>query len=73
VLREEGNKGRIGDAGSKREGVNRNIRKEEELLVLKGKELEGYTEGRGEAGPKGGCANRDIRREEEKLVLQEKG
>jgi hypothetical protein len=70
VLREEGNKGRIGDAGSKREGVNRNIRKEEELLVLKGKELEGYMEGKGGAVPKGRGANRKIWREEEKLLIK---
>jgi len=42
----KGNKGRIRDAGSKREGVNRNIRKEEEMLVLKGMELRGIYGGK---------------------------
>jgi len=46
VLREEENKGRIGDAGSKREGLNRNVRREEEMLVLKGKALRGIDGGK---------------------------
>jgi len=46
VLREEGNKGRIRDAGPKGGGAKRDTRREEEKLVLKEEALKGIDGGK---------------------------